>query len=160
MFRSAMSLDSVNRTLTLVAGGITVVAVGVASAVGPRAAWPAVPILGVVLSLAWAMAPCAVAIDGGELLIERRAWSPLRITRSTIASAEPLDRLGTRPLRLFGVGGFFGSYGLFSSRELGRFRLYARRRGQAVLVRRRGDELPLVLTPDDVAGTIAAIDPR
>jgi hypothetical protein len=29
-----------------------------------------------------------------------------------------------------------------------------------VIVRRTGSELPLVLTPDDVAGTIGAIDRR
>jgi len=117
-------------------------------------------ILGVVLGLSWAMSPRALVVDGGELRVERRAWQPLRIPLASVASASPLDRLGRGTLRLFGVGGFFGSYGLFSNGDLGRFRLYATRGGQAVIVRRTGDELPIVLTPDDVTGAIGAIDRR
>jgi hypothetical protein len=106
------------------------------------------------------MSPRALVVDAGELRVERRAWPPLRIPLATVASAAPLDRLGRGTLRVFGVGGFFGSYGLFSNGDLGRFRLYATRAGQAVIVRRTGKELPIVLTPDDVAGAIGAIDRR
>jgi hypothetical protein len=90
----------------------------------------------------------------------RRFFPPLRFALSEIESASPLDSAGTRVIRVFGVGGFFGSYGLFSSDKLGRFRAYATRRGQAVLVKRKSGLLPIVITPDDVAGAIDALDPR
>jgi hypothetical protein len=106
------------------------------------------------------MSPRELVVDGGEVRIERRAWRPLCIPLASITSAAPLDRVGRRAVRLFGTGGFFGSYGLFWSDALGRFRLYATRRGQAVIVRRTGGALPIVVTPDDVAGAIAAIDRR
>jgi hypothetical protein len=160
MFRSPMRLDARNRTMTLVVTGIGVVTAAVVTLSGARAGTAVMGLLGIVLLLSWAMSPSGVTVRDGELHVDRRAWSPLRIPLSSIASAVPVAGLGAGTLRLFGVGGFFGSYGLFSNRELGRFRLYATRGGQAVLVKRAGDALPLVLTPDDVAGTIAAIDGR
>ena len=155
-----MRLDARNRTLTLVVAGIGVATAAVVTLSGARAGTVIMGVLGITLLLAWAMAPSGVTVQDGELHVDRRAWAPLRIPLSSVTSAEPVSGLGAGTLRLFGVGGFFGSYGLFSNRELGRFRLYATRAGQAVLVKRGGDALPLVLTPDDVAGTIAAIDGR
>ncbi len=155
-----MTLDQSQRRLTLLVFGLLVAAFAVVAYVGTLAGEGVFALLGVVLVLAWAMSPRALVVQGGELRVERRAWPPLRVPLSQVVSASPLGRMSGRTLRLFGVGGFFGSYGLFSNPDIGRFRLYATRGGQAVIVRRRGDELPLVLTPDDVAGTIDAIDRR
>ena len=109
-----------------------------------------------VLALAWAMAPREIVVDDDELRIERRAWRPLRVPLSEVESAGALSSIGVA-VRLFGVGGLFGSYGLFSSRTIGRFWLYATHRGTAVLVRRRNGALPIVVTPDDIEGALAAI---
>lgn len=155
-----MSLDDRNRQFTLIVGVIAAGSFTAVLASGARLGVPILALLGVVVAVSWAMAPRALVVDAGELRIERRAWSPLRIPLSHVASAAPLEELAAGTRRLFGVGGFFGSYGLFSNGQLGRFRLYATRGGQAVLVRRQGDELPIVLTPDDVAGAVAAIDRR
>jgi hypothetical protein len=160
MFRTPMTLDRTQRRLTLLVFGLLVTSLAVVVFVGAQAGFGVFALLGVVLGFAWAMAPRALVVEDGELRIERRAWRPLRVPLSDVVSAAPLGRMSGRTLRLFGVGGFFGSYGLFSNPDLGRFRLYATRGGQAVIVRRRGDELPLVVTPDDVAGTIDAIDRR
>jgi hypothetical protein len=160
MFRTAMSLDRAQRTLTMLVAALLVVSLTVVFVTRAELGLGVIALLGVVLALSWAMSPRELVVEGGELRIERRAWRPLRVPLSSIASAAPLARLSGRTLRVFGVGGFFGSYGVFSNPELGRFRLYATRAGQAVIVRRRGDELPIVLTPDDVAGTIEAIDRR
>jgi Bacterial PH domain len=161
MFRSAMTLDRANRNLTIVAGVVIAAVTTIAATLGAgtRGLF-AVGIVWVALLFSWAMAPVAVAVDERELRVERRFWPSLRVARGEIESAAPLDSLGRKALRLFGVGGFFGSYGLFWSDKLGRFRLYGTRRGQAVVVVRTGTLLPLVLTPDDVAGTIGAIDRR
>jgi hypothetical protein len=160
MFRTAMSLDRTHRKLTALVAALLVVSLTVVLVTRAQLGIGVLAILGAVLALAWAMSPRELVVDGGELRIERRAWRPLRVPLSSVVSAAPLSRLGGRTLRLFGVGGFFGSYGLFSNQELGRFRLYATRGGQAVIVRRGGDQLPIVVTPDDVAGTIEAIDRR
>jgi len=160
MFRTPMSLDKTQRTTTLVVAGLLVVSFVVVTLAKAAAGLGVFGLLAVVLAIAWAMSPTALVVEGGELRVERRAWRPMRVPLSHVASAAPLGKLGRGTLRLFGVGGFFGSYGFFSNGELGKFRLYATHGGQAVLVRRTGGELPLVLTPDDVAGAIAAIEGR
>jgi Bacterial PH domain len=162
-FRSPMTLDATNRVLTVVLsfvilGFVLLTSVGVGRLAGPVPALVIAPLV-VVMLLACAMSPRAVSVVAGDLMIERRAWPALRVPLASIQHAEAFE-CGGRMLRLFGVGGFFGSYGLFSSAVLGRFRLYATRRGKAVLVRRRDGALPLLFTPDDVGGTVAAIDPR
>jgi hypothetical protein len=103
------------------------------------------------------MSPCALVVDANEVRIVRRAWPPRRIARASVDTAAPIGSLGSFPLRLFGVGGFFGSYGLFSSGALGRFRLYSTRSGEAVIVRLNDGSLPVVVTPDDVAATVRAL---
>jgi hypothetical protein len=160
MFETRMTLDATFRNVTLLTAGVIVVAIGVAFASGSRPAGIAFVVGCAVLLFAWAMAPRGVAVGEGELQVLRRAWPPLRVPLAAIRDAEPIDSLGKRAIRLFGVGGFFGNYGLFSTDKLGRFYLYATRRGQAVIVRRTGDALPIVLTPDDVPGTLAAIARR
>ncbi len=160
MFRSPMTLDRANRRLTLFVSLLLVAVTFAVTLTAPPRALPALALLVVALLVSWAMAPRALAVDADSVWIERRMWRPLRVPRVDIESAAPLDSLGRRPLRLFGVGGFFGSYGLFSSDKLGRFRLWATRGGQAVIIVRKGALLPMVVTPDDVAGTIGAIDTR
>jgi hypothetical protein len=160
MFRTPMSLDKTQRTMTLLVSALLVVSFAVVVLVKAAVGLGVFGLLAVVLALAWAMSPTALVVEDGDLRIERRAWRAMRVPLAHVASAAPLSKLGPGTLRVFGVGGFFGSYGLFSNGELGRFRLYATHGGQAVLVRRTDGELPLVLTPDDVAGTIAAIEGR
>jgi Bacterial PH domain len=156
MFRSAMTLDGRNRNMTAIVGGAVLVAIAVTLVTRPLVGLAVLA----VLALVWAMSPTALVVDGGELRIERRAWRPLRIPIASIRGASPLFALGGGTLRLFGVGGFFGSYGLFHNGRLGRFRLYATHAGEAVVVQRVDGALPLVLTPDDVAGTLGAINRR
>jgi hypothetical protein len=160
MFRTPMTLDRRQRTMTAVVGLLLAVSFAVVTVTGAHVGFGVFALLGVVLAVSWAMSPVALVVDGGELRVERRAWRPLRVPLASVASAAPLERLGAGTLRVFGVGGFFGSYGLHSNGDLGRFRLYATRSGQAVVVRRTGGDLPIVLTPDDVAGAIGAIDRR
>jgi hypothetical protein len=161
MFKTPMSLDRTHRTLT-----IAVAALGAASLLALSASPQlglfrntVIGVLAAVLLVCWAMSPRALVVDSGELRVERRAWRPLRVPLASVSSAAPLEGVGLGTIRVFGVGGFFGSYGLFYNAVLGRFRMYATRRGQAMIVRRTGDALPLVITPDDVAGSLRAIQP-
>jgi hypothetical protein len=164
MFRSPMTLDRRNRMLTALVGGLLLITTGVVLA-ATRAAFGAsalgcLAVVGALLALAWAMSPTALVVDAGEVRIERRAWPALRLPLASVASASPLDRLGAGLVRVFGAGGFFGSYGLFYSRSLGRFRLYATRTGPSLILKRNDGAIPLVVTPDDVAGAIDAIGRR
>jgi hypothetical protein len=161
MFRSPMSLDRTHRTLTITVAALAA-ALFIALSASPQLSLfrnATIGLLAVVLLVCWAMSPRALVVDSGEIRIERRAWRPLCVPLASVSSAAPLEGVGPGTIRVFGVGGFFGSYGLFHNAVLGRFRMYATHRGQAVIVRRTGDALPLVVTPDDVAGSLRAIQP-
>jgi hypothetical protein len=160
MFRSPMSLDRTHRTLTTGVAALLVALFFAMSASPQLGLWrnATIGLLVAVLLLAWAMSPRALVVESGELRIERRAWRSVRVSLASVSSVAPLDGVGMGTIRVFGVSGFFGSYGLFYNTILGRFRLYATRRGQALIVR-RNDALPLVVTPDDVAGSLRAIGP-
>ena len=112
---------------------------GVAAAVAALAAGTA--------TVAWALAPSAFEIGGGVVRILRNGWFGTAIPLEEVCSAGqigPDALVGT--IRLLGIGGLFGSYGLFRSPVLGPLRLYATRSDGLVLVRtaRRAH----VLTPD------------
>jgi hypothetical protein len=160
MFRTPLTLDNTHRKLTLISSALLIAVLVIAAFVGKPTGIGVVAFLALVLGLCWAMGPRELVVENGEMRIERRAWRALRVPLTDVESAAPLDRIGKKAARLFGVGGFFGSYGLFWSDTLGKFRLYATRKGQAVIVVRKGSLLPIVMTPDDVAGAIEAIDPR
>jgi hypothetical protein len=98
-------------------------------------------------AVTWALAPSGFAVGGGRLRIERHAWRAVEIPLARVRTAGllPRDAIGGA-IRLFGTGGLFGYYGLFRSRALGRFRLYATRTSGHVAV--RTDEALYVLTPD------------
>jgi hypothetical protein len=157
-----MTLDPARRGMTLFVG-LIVGLVAASALLLPRTAISLVALIAPllvlpVLGLAWAMSPCGVAVDTDELRVERRAWPAMRIPLSTVASVSLIDSPARGAVRLFGVGGFFGSYGVFTSGAIGRFRMYATRDGAAVILRRTAGELPIALTPDDAAATVNAIN--
>jgi len=158
MARFPMTLDRAHRVLTVIALALVAVTFAIMlTAIGPIM----LPVLGFVviaLAVSWAMAPRALAVEGDELRVERRAWPALRVPLSVVTTAEPVALSG-RTLRIAGVGGFFGSYGLFTNGQLGRFRLYATRRQDAMIVRRTKG-LPIVLTPDDIPGAVRVLSER
>jgi hypothetical protein len=96
---------------------------------------------------AWAFAPCGFEIGGGALRILRNGWRGTEIPLGEVRSAAVVAPDALRgAVRVVGVGGLFGSYGLFRSPLLGPVRLDATRSEGLVLVRtaRRAH----VLTPD------------
>ena len=147
--RFPMSLDGLNQGITwFVVGILTLVTGGLVASPACGAALPVLGLVVIGLAAAWAFAPTALEIDGGALRICRRAWRPVEVPLMSIATVETTPPTLGCGVRLFGVGGFFGSYGLFWTRNLGRFLAYVTRRGPSVLVRRRG-ALPVLVTPDD-----------
>lgn len=88
-------------------------------------------------------------ITDDSLIINRR-FSRLNkiIPLSDIKSVKIYPEI-TFAIRLFGNGGFLGYTGLFSSAELGRFRMYSTRRRSNLLYITGNFKNPIVLSPDD-----------
>ena len=159
--RFPMSLDAGNRLITLTVVAVCVVVLAVQVVVcRPPMTW--IPLLTAALLVpimgsCWAMAPTSLAIDGDALRIERRAWRAIRIPLRDIAALESTTGMrALNTLRLFGVGGFFGTFGLMWSRPVGRFWAYATRTAPSILLRVRGS-LPVLVTPDDPQAVVAAL---
>jgi hypothetical protein len=100
----------------------------------------------VVLGGAAIFAPCGLELVDDQLHILRRVAPPVAIPLSSIARVED----GPKPtIRVFGMSGILGSFGLFSSTGFGQFKLYATRRGPYLALRLK-DGPPVVVTPDDL----------
>jgi hypothetical protein len=166
VIRFAMSWDrSLRISTAVVAGLLLLLAAGVPALVSATVgrndpvavAFGAVvaAVLLATLGLVWALAPRRIALGGGALRVERRL-APVVIPLSEVREVEVLaGRALAGALRLAGTSGAFGHYGLFSSRALGPFHLYATAREGLVRVdtaRRR-----YVLSADDAPGRAAAL---
>ena len=100
-----------------------------------------------------ALAPRGFELNDIELNIDR-AMKPVKIPLASVTAARRLDDEEVKGmLRLMGASGFYGHYGWFWNRKLGKFRLYACRLKDLVLV--KTDKTTFVLGPED-AETFAA----
>jgi hypothetical protein len=81
--------------------------------------------------VAWMLHPTSYEITNENLVIHR----PVRAIKISLASIKNIER--TEPgysMRLFGSGGLFGYYGLFSSNKLGRHHRYTGNNKNLVLI--------------------------
>jgi hypothetical protein len=110
----------------------------------------------------WALAPRGFAIGDGRLRILRNGWPSTVIPLDAIRTVGVLDPDALRgSLKLLGMGGLFGYYGLFRSPTLGSYRLHATRAGGLVMVRTEGRTLVLTPEPPDAfAEALLAAAPR
>jgi Bacterial PH domain len=108
-----------------------------------------------VILAAYAYSPRSYSLEGRTIVVRRLAGQvsiPLddvREARRTTAG----DSRGC--IRLWGSGGLFGYYGLFSSSQLGKFTQYVTNRKNSVIVITGTGKT--VFSPDDVDGFLAAI---
>jgi hypothetical protein len=113
-------------------------------------------VLAVVLILvSYAHSPRGYVIADRSILVQRLAGRPriaLEDARE-VRRATPDDSSGA--IRLFGSGGLFGYYGLFTSAKLGKFTAYVTNRNNRVVVI-TGSKTAL-FSPDDVDGFLNAI---
>jgi len=109
-------------------------------------AFVAVP---VIFLLTYVWAPCGASLTGGTFRIHRRGWAPLEVPVSRITTVELSGdgKLRSAGLRVFGDGGFFGSYGWFWNRTLGLYRLFTTRIGRMVVLHVDGMR-PIVVIVD------------
>jgi Bacterial PH domain len=113
-------------------------------------------VLAVVLVLvSYAYSPRGYVIADRSIVVRRLAGRP-RIALDDareVRRATPDDSSGA--IRLFGSGGLFGYYGLFSSAKLGKFTAYVTNRNNKVLV--VTGSRTVLFSPDDVNGFLNAI---
>ncbi len=104
-----------------------------------------------------AFAPRAVAVEEGEIRIERQLVGPVAIPLTEVREVEILSC--QRRGRLWRVAGYSGpggtSYGHFRSDTLGDVQLYAWRPGPYVLLETERGRI--VVTPDDPEAFVAAV---
>lgn len=103
---------------------------------------------GIVL-FTWLYSPQGYSVRDGELVIHR-PWKPVTIPLTEIRSVQLLSPEDVSPfsgLRMFGVGGLFGYYGVFFLPRLGGYvRFYLRNKENPILLNTTGGRL--LLSPD------------
>ena len=93
-----------------------------------------------------AMAPKGYAVNDMELLIDRD-MRPITIPLRDIQEARLLEDGALRySARLMGTSGFYGYYGLYWNKKLGKFRAYATRFNRLVAV--KTEKKLFVISPD------------
>jgi len=155
--RHRAPFDAVVLAVTVLAAAPVgvVVAVCVARAVADPADAPALVIaaaVGALLATTWATSARAYRLEPGRLVVERPAGE-IVYPLAGLVEARPYGRLGLA-IRL-GNGGLFGISGWYWSRELGWFRVHARKVGGAVLL--RWPDRAVVVMPEEPEGFVADV---
>ena len=96
-------------------------------------------------ALSYRFAPTGYVVEPHRLIVQRPA-GPLMFPLERPLEAHRQDRLGFT-LRTGGNGGLFGAYGNFRNKELGSFKVYARRGHDYVII--RTPSLTLVVGPEN-----------
>lgn len=105
------------------------------------------------------LAPNAVRIEGGRLVVERWLWSDFSVPLRQLTSAElgPELKLFGEVRRVAGNGGLMGFTGLFHVKNVGTVRCWATQLGTPTVLVRRVGARPLLLGVDDARGLLAAL---
>ena len=102
----------------------------------------------IMLVVTYGFSPKGYAFQDGQLVIYRpfrkKFFATEDMQTATLVDKKELKK----SIRVFGVGGLFGYFGLFRNSRYGTMIWYASRRDQFVVIE-RSNERALVLTPDD-----------
>jgi len=108
-----------------------------------------------VFAITWALHPQDYTVNEQGITI-KRPYKSILIASNDIKGIEALTPADLKySMRLFGSGGFFGYFGLFTNQKLGRYHIYAGNRVNPVLI--LTEKKKYVLTPTDPEGFIAAV---
>ena len=90
-----------------------------------------------------------------DMLVINRLFYNAKFERRKIEKVEMLsnEQMGFA-IRTFGVGGLFGYFGYFSSKNQGSMLWYATQREKFVMIHLEGNK-KIVLTPDDAVGFVS-----
>ncbi|MES1258649.1 MAG: PH domain-containing protein [Acidobacteriota bacterium] len=109
----------------------------------------------VMVLLAWAYSPRGYLLAGPHLIVRRLAGN-VKIPMADLREVRPAREEDLRgAIRLWGSGGMFGYYGLFSTSRLGNCTWYVTDRSKVVLV--LTDTKTFALSPDDTGSFVAAV---
>lgn len=108
-----------------------------------------------VLTVSVAYSPRGYVLDGREILVKRLAGT-LRIPLDDVREARRATADDFRGcIRLWGSGGLFGYYGVFSTDRLGKSTWYVTNRSHSIVLVK--DAKTLLFSPDDADGFLTAI---
>ena len=109
----------------------------------------------VVIVVSFAYSPRGYILSGRSIVVRRLA-GPARVALDDVREVRRATADDLRGcIRLWGSGGLFGYYGLFSSSELGKFTEYATSRNNAVIV--ITGTKTVIFSPDDVESFMSSI---
>jgi hypothetical protein len=101
-----------------------------------------------ILVITYGFSPKAYALEDRQLIIYRPFQNKLYATEGILTVSLVDKKELKKSIRVFGVGGLFGYFGLFRNSRYGTMIWYATRRDQFVVIERANGRT-IVLTPDD-----------
>ena len=111
----------------------------------------------ILLVITFGFSPKAYAVDDRQLIIyrpfHRKFYSTTDMKSVSVVDKKDLSR----SIRVFGVGGLFGYFGLFRNSLYGTMIWYATRRDQFVVIERSNGRT-IVLTPDDPNSLVSELN--
>lgn len=111
----------------------------------------------IMLVVTYGLSPKGYGVQDRQLIIYRpfrkKVYATQDIQLVSIVAKEELKR----SIRVFGVGGLFGYFGLFRNSRYGTMIWYASRRDQFVVIERSNGRA-IVLTPDDPNSFVTEIN--
>ena len=113
----------------------------------------------IILVITYGFSPKGYAFEDRKLVIYRPFQNKFYSTED-ILNVSFVDRKELKnSLRVFGVGGLFGYFGLFRNSRYGTMIWYATRRDQFVVIERSNGKT-IVLTPDDPNSFVSEFEQR
>jgi hypothetical protein len=106
---------------------------------------------------AYASTPLGYALDDTALVIDRKAFRPVRIPLNAITAARPLPAaVMAHAMRVYGTGGLFGWTGNYRLRDLGSVSMHATSLDRLILIERRRRR-PIVISPAEPAAFLTGL---
>lgn len=120
---------------------------------------PVLAIALVSLAVTVMLAPVAVRVHHGELVIERWLWSDFKVPLRQLTSARlgPPIKLAGEVRRVAGNGGLMGFTGLYHVKDVGTVRCWATRLNAPTVLLERSEGRPLLLGVDDANALLEAL---
>ena len=106
------------------------------------------------LILTYGFAPSSYSMVDDAIVIQRKLFGERRIPLSDVSAISIISKEQMKgSIRTFGVGGLFGFFGHFRSRDLGAFRMYGSRWSNFVLIELKNGK-KILITPDETSAMI------